>query len=120
MPHGIKLIARTTVSSGPTHCALCGESFELLRAVATLSVDDTPRGYVCQGCLIDSPGRAAVKIRARAEQLYDCARKLLAAFPDGAGAALILNTRERADSGKTLGERVGKLTAWEVVQAENP
>jgi hypothetical protein len=114
---GIKLIARTTASSGQTHCALCGEPFELLHNVATLVVDDTPRGYVCQGCVIDGPARVAVKIRARAGQLHDLAKRLRAAFTNGMWAALIQATNERASYWDALAERVEKLENWTVEQS---
>ena len=117
MSNGIKLIARTTASSGQTHCALCGEPFELLHAVATLVEDDTPRGYVCQGCLIDGPRRVALKIRARAGQLHDLAKRLQAAFPDGLWASLIQATQERASHWDALAERVEELAEWTVEQS---
>jgi hypothetical protein len=114
---GIKLIARTTASSGQTHCALCGEPFELLHNVATLVVDETPRGYVCQSCLSDGPRRVALKIRARAGQLHDLANRLQATFTNGTWAALIQATNERASYWDALAERVEKLAEWTVEQS---
>jgi hypothetical protein len=114
---GIRLIARTTASTVPMPCALCGELFELLHDAVMLSVDGTPRGYVCPDCLSEGPFRVARKIRRRAQELRDLARNLLAAFPGSAWTELIRAAHDRAGYWDELAERVEKLTDWALEQS---
>jgi hypothetical protein len=112
VPEGIRLVARTTATSGQAHCAFCVEPFELLGAVATLYEDGTPRGYLCQTCLLDSPRQVAVKIRTLSGQLRDCAKRVQAVFPGGAWVTLVQAAYECACRWDELAERLEKLSEW--------
>jgi hypothetical protein len=114
MSSRIYLASQINREPKPGICALCGCNFELLSAAVVLYDGHLPLGDLCQECLLDGPGKAALKVRERAKKLYAYADEIRKSRVANQWIAIIQSARERAAYWDALAERVERLSSWDL------
>jgi hypothetical protein len=114
MASQIHLVSQTDRTPRPEVCVLCGSNFELPSAAVIVYDGRLPLGNLCQECLLEGPGKAALKVRERARKLHAYADEIRKSPVANQWATIIKSARERAEYWDSLAERIEKLPSWDL------